>query len=121
MNVDSVNLRKKFDTFRDQWSPKIVAELNGQYVKLVKFQGEFLWHHHDAEDEMFLVAKGYFTMKFRDRDVVVGEGEMIVVPAGVEHKPVAEHECHVMLFEPETTLNTGNVANERTVRELERI
>src|SRR5262245_14146506 len=117
--MDRINLREKFDSFNEHWKPKIAAELNGQYVKPVKFIGEFVWHHHDHEDEMFLVVKGSFTMKFRDRDVVLNEGDMIVVPAGVEHKPVAEKECHVMLFEPNTTLNTGNVVNERTVRQLQ--
>ena len=121
MSINKISIQQKFETFREQWKPKIVAELNGQYVKLVRFKGEFVWHHHDNEDEMFLVVEGSFTMKFRNCDVVINRGEMIVVPAGVEHKPVADEECQVMLFEPKTTLNTGNVNNERTVPVLERI
>ena len=116
-----VNLREKFALFAEHWSPKIVGDLNGQQVKLVKFQGAFVWHHHDDEDELFLVIQGRFRMEFRDRHEWIEEGEFIVVPRGVEHKPVADEECWLLLFEPATTLNTGNVANERTVRELERV
>jgi mannose-6-phosphate isomerase-like protein (cupin superfamily) len=116
-----VNLAEKLALFSDYWSPKVVGELNGQQVKLVKFKGPFTWHHHDAEDEMFLVVKGRFRMELRDRNVELAEGEFIVVPKGVEHRPVADEEVHVLLFEPATTLNTGNVVNERTVRELERL
>ncbi|MCL5286673.1 MAG: cupin domain-containing protein [Acidobacteria bacterium] len=105
----------------EYWSPKIVGQVNDSLVKVVKFQGEFLWHHHDNEDEMFLVVKGTMRMRFRDGDVLVREGEFIIVPHGVEHMPVAEEEVHVVLFEPKTTLNTGNVRNERTRPELERI
>jgi mannose-6-phosphate isomerase-like protein (cupin superfamily) len=119
--MEVVNLTQKLSTFGEYWKPKIVGELNGQHVKLVKFQGEFLWHHHDNEDEMFYVVKGRFTMRFRERDVIVREGEFIIVPRGVEHMPVADEECHIVLFEPATTLNTGNVKNERTVPVLERI
>ena len=119
--MDKVNLRQKLASFADHWSPKVVGELNGQQVKLVKFQGPFHWHHHDHEDELFLVVKGRFRMELRDGDVWLEEGEFLVVPRGVEHRPVAEEEVHVLLFEPATTLNTGNVENERTVRELERI
>ncbi len=119
--MEVVNLKEKLGTFSEYWKPKIVGELNGQYVKLVKFQGEFLWHHHDHEDEMFFVAKGQFTMRLRDGDKVIREGEFIVIPRGVEHMPVADQECHVVLFEPATTLNTGNVRSERTVPVLERI
>lgn len=119
--IDKVSLGEKFALFSDLWSPKVVGELNGQYVKLVKFSGPFTWHHHDAEDEMFLVVKGRFRMEFRDRDVWLEEGEFIVVPRGVEHRPVADEEVHVLLFEPATTLNTGNVVNERTVEKLDRI
>ena len=119
--MDKVNLAEKFSRFKEQWSPKVAAELNGQYVKLVKFQGPFVWHHHEVEDEMFLVVKGSFVMKFRDRDVTINAGEFIVVPAGVEHMPVAENEAHVVLFEPQSTLNTGNVRNERTLPELDHI
>lgn len=116
-----VNIAEKFAEFRERWSPKIVAELNGQAVKLVKIHGEFVWHHHDEEDEMFLVIEGEMEMRFRDRVEIVRKGEFIVVPRGVEHCPFAEHECCLMLFEPASTLNTGNVQNERTREELERI
>lgn len=119
--MEKVNLAQKFSLFEDLWSPKIVAEVNRQHVKLVKLQGEFVWHHHEAEDELFLVVKGKLLIKFRDRDVLLEEGEFMVVPAGVEHKPVAEEEVHVLLFEPKSTLNTGNVRNERTVTEVEQI
>jgi len=119
--VRKVNLSDKLASFNDAWKPKIVGELNGQQVKLVKFQGEFVWHHHDHEDELFLVVKGRFRMEFRDRHVWLEEGEFLIVPRGVEHRPVAEEEAHVLLFEPATTLNTGNVRNERTVERLERI
>lgn len=119
--MDKVNLQEKLASFADHWSPKVVGELNGQQVKLVKFQGSFHWHHHDDEDELFLVVKGRFRMELRDGDIWLEEGELLVVPRGVEHRPIAEEEVHVLLFEPATTLNTGNVENERTVRELERI
>jgi mannose-6-phosphate isomerase-like protein (cupin superfamily) len=113
--MEKVNLGEKLALFSDHWSPKIVGELNGQQVKLVKFQGEFVWHKHDHEDELFLVVKGRFRMEFRDRYVLLDQGEFLIVPRGVEHRPVAEEEVHVLLFEPATTLNTGNVRNERTV------
>lgn len=119
MNV--VNITKKFSQFSDCWSPKIVGELNGQQVKLVRLRGEFVWHHHDHEDELFLVIKGRLLMRLRDRDVWIEPGEFFIVPRGVEHLPIAEQECEVMLLEPATTLNTGNVHNERTVAELERL
>ncbi len=119
--MGSVNLAAKFRLFDEYWSPKIVGELNDCYVKLVKVKGEFVWHQHDAEDELFLVVKGRLLLKFRDHDVSVGEGEFIIVPRGVEHLPVASEEAHVLLLEPKSTLNTGNVRNERTVSELERI
>ena len=115
-----VNLSSKFAQIHEYWKPHIAGELNGQLIKLVKFQSEFVWHHHDNEDEMFFVVKGHFRMEFQDKSVRAGEGEFIVVPRGVEHKPVAQ-ECWVMLFEPASTLNTGNVVNERTVRELKRV
>ncbi|HEU4846920.1 MAG TPA: cupin domain-containing protein [Rubrobacteraceae bacterium] len=121
MSVDKVNIEEKLALFDERWKPKIVGELNGQYVKLVKFIGEFVWHHHDDEDELFLVVKGRFRMEFRERSVWIEEGEFIVVPRGVEHRPVAEEEAHVLLFEPASTLNTGNVRNDRTVAELDRI
>jgi mannose-6-phosphate isomerase-like protein (cupin superfamily) len=121
LKMEAVNLQEKLSSVKEYWSPKIVGELNDSYVKVVKFTGEFVWHHHDHEDELFLVVKGRMRMKFRDRDVLVSPGEFIIVPKGVEHLPVAEGEVHVVLFEPKTTLNTGNVRNERTVVELERI
>jgi mannose-6-phosphate isomerase-like protein (cupin superfamily) len=119
--VDKVNLEEKLALFADHWKPKVVGELNGQQVKLVKFAGEFLWHHHDHEDELFLVVAGRFRMEFRDRHVWLEAGEFLIVPRGVEHRPVADVEAHVLLFEPATTLNTGNVRNERTVSQLESI
>lgn len=112
--VDKVNLAEKLALFDEHWQPKIVGELNGQHVKLVKFSGPFVWHHHDDEDEMFLVVKGRFVMEFRDGSVVLNEGEFLIVPRGVEHRPVAEREVHVMLFEPAGTRNTGNIESERT-------
>ena len=119
--VEKVNLADKLARFADTWSPKIVGEINDAYVKLVKLKGEFVWHHHDHEDEMFLVVKGRLLMRLRDRDLRLDEGEFVIIPRGVEHLPVAEEECHVLLLEPKTTLNTGNVTNERTVAELERV
>lgn len=119
--MEKINLRQKLDSFSDHWSPRIVAELNGQHVKLAKFQGEFVWHHHEHEDELFMVVKGRFRMELRDRDIWLEEGEMLVVPRGVEHRPVAEEEVEILLFEPASTLNTGNVENERTVREPRKI
>lgn len=116
-----VNLSDKFSRIHQYWQPHIAGELNGQLIKLVKFQGEFVWHHHDHEDEMFLVVKGQFRMEFRDTSVTLKEGEFIIVPREIEHKPVADQECCVMLFEPASTLNTGNVVNERTVHQLNRI
>jgi mannose-6-phosphate isomerase-like protein (cupin superfamily) len=116
--VEVINLREKFASFTDQWSPRIAAELNGQQVKLARIQGEFVWHHHEHEDELFLVVEGRLRMEFRDRAVELGPGEMIVVPRGVEHRPVAEVETQILLFEPAGTLNTGNVENERTKRDL---
>ena len=119
--MDKINLKQKLEMFSEHWQPKIVGELNGQYVKLVKFQGPFVWHHHETEDEMFLVVEGRFRMEFRDRDVWLEEGEFIIVPRGVEHRPVADEEAYVLLFEPVSTLNTGNTEGEMTVKELERI
>jgi mannose-6-phosphate isomerase-like protein (cupin superfamily) len=119
--MEKVNLRDKLDLFKEHWSPKIVGELNDQQVKLVKFRGPFVWHHHDHEDELFLVVKGRFRMEFRDRDLWLEEGEFLIVPRGVEHRPVADEEAHVLLFEPASTLNTGNVRNERTREQLETI
>lgn len=119
--MDTVNLKDKFNQFSGRWSPKIIGEFNDSYVKAAKLKGEFVWHHHDHEDELFLVVKGTLRMKFRDRESIVREGEFIVVPHGVEHLPVADEEVHLVLIEPKTTLNTGNVTNERTVSQLERI
>ena len=119
--MDKVNVREKFARFTEPWQPKVVGDLNGQQVKLVKFQGPFVWHPHDQEDELFLVVKGRFRMEFRDRHVWLEEGEFLIVPRGVEHRPVADEEAHVLLFEPASTLNMGNVQNERTVAHLDRI
>ena len=119
--MEKVNLREKLARFAEHWSPKVVGELNGQQVKLAKFQGEFVWHRHDNEDELFLVVKGRFRLEFRNRHVWLEEGEFLIVPRGVEHRPVADEEAHVLLFEPATTLNTGNVKNERTLEQLERL
>ena len=118
---EKVNLREKFGMFADRWSPKVVGEVNDSHVKLVKLQGEFVWHRHEREDELFLVVKGRITIRFRDGDVRLEESELLIVPTGVEHMPVAEEEAWVLLFEPKTTLNTGDVENERTVANLERI
>jgi mannose-6-phosphate isomerase-like protein (cupin superfamily) len=121
MSVRKVNLAEMFTRFDDRWSPKIVGAVNDNLVKLVKLEGEFMWHHHDLEDELFLVVKGKLRLKLRERDVVLGPGEFAIIPHGVEHLPVAEEETHVLLFEPNSTLNTGNVRNERTVAELDRL
>jgi mannose-6-phosphate isomerase-like protein (cupin superfamily) len=119
--MDKVNLAEKFSLFADHWSPKIVGELNDSYVKVVKLKGEFVWHHHEKEDEMFLVVKGKLLIRLRDRDLWLQEGEFVIIPKGVEHLPVAEEETHVLLLEPKTTLNTGNVRSERTLANLQRI
>jgi len=119
--MEKVNLRDKLARFDSHWDPKIIGELNGQHVKLVKLEGEFVWHRHDAEDELFLVLHGRFDMQFRDRLVSLDEGELIIVPRGVEHRPVAKREAHVLLFEPAATLNTGNVVTDRTVARPQRI
>jgi len=119
--MSKVNIAEKFAHIAEYWKPYIAAELNGQYVKLDKLKGEFVFHHHEHEDEMFLVVKGRFRMEFQDRQEWIEEGEFIVVPRGVEHRPVADEECWILLFEPATTLNTGNVKNERTLHELERV
>jgi len=120
-DVEKVNLLEKFARVNEYWSPKIVGELNDSYVKVVKLKGEFIWHFHEREDELFLVVKGTLRMRFREREVQIREGEFLIVPKGVEHLPVADGEVHVVLLEPKSTLNTGNVKNERTVAELERI
>jgi mannose-6-phosphate isomerase-like protein (cupin superfamily) len=119
--MEKINIREKLALFSDHWNPRVVGELNGQHVKVVKFQGEFVWHDHAAEDEMFLVVRGSFRMEFRDRSVTLKEGEFLIVPRGVEHRPVAEREVEVMLFEPAQIKHTGDVESELTVREFERI
>jgi mannose-6-phosphate isomerase-like protein (cupin superfamily) len=119
--MEKVNLAEKFGQFQDHWSPRIVGDLNGQQVKLVKFQGEFVWHHHENEDELFLVVRGAFRMEFRDRVIELQAGEFLIVPRGVEHRPVADEEVDVLLFEPAGTVNTGNAGGERTVAQLQRI
>ncbi len=122
MTINKINLADAFATFSDHWNPRVAGEVNNSLVKLVKFTGQFDWHHHEAEDELFLVISGTMRMGLRTGDVDVGEGEFIIVPHGVEHRPEAiGGECHVMLIEPATTLNTGNVVTEKTVRELERL
>ena len=120
-DIKKVRLEEKFNLFADRWSPKIVGEINESYVKLVKLKGEFVWHHHEAEDELFLVVKVSLLIKLRDRDIRLEEGEFVIIPRGVEHLPVAEEEAHVILLEPKTTLNTGEIHNERTVAVLDRI
>ncbi len=119
--LEKVNLSEKFRLFEEHWSPKIAGEVNDSYVKLVKVQGDFVWHKHDDEDEMFLVVKGRITIRLRDGDVRLDEGEFVVIPRGVEHMPVADEEAHVLLFEPKTVLNTGDVRNERTREVLGRV
>jgi mannose-6-phosphate isomerase-like protein (cupin superfamily) len=123
--IDKVNLAQKFALITEPWSPKIAGEVNDALVKLVKFQGDFVWHHHEHEDEMFLVVQGRMAIQLRERgserEVVVGAGEFIIVPRGVEHRPTTAEECWVLLFEPKTTLNTGNVVNERTLEKLGRV
>jgi mannose-6-phosphate isomerase-like protein (cupin superfamily) len=124
--MQKVNLQNKLAAFTDHWSPKIVGELNGQEVKLVKFQGEFVWHHHDHEDELFLVLRGAFRMDYKDdsgaeRALEICEGEFVIVPRGVSHRPVADQEVQLMLFEPAGTLNTGNVREHRTIEKLQRV
>jgi len=123
--MEKVNLTQKFSLFNDYYSPKIVGEVNDSYIKLVKFQGDFMWHHHDNEDELFFVVKGLLRMRVREdgteREVVIKPGEFIIIPHGVDHFPSADEETHVMLLEPKTTLNTGNVESERTLHELQRV
>ena len=119
--MEKINLLQKFSLFNEHWSPKIVGELNNQLIKLVKFKGDFIWHKHAEEDELFFVVKGSFIMELRDKNIELNEGEFLIVPRGIEHRPVAEEEAWVMLFEPASTLNTGDVQNERTKIELEKI
>src|SRR5712692_11171130 len=113
--MEKINIADKFSLFQEYWSPKIAGELNDSYIKLVKLKGEFVWHHHDTEDELFLVIKGRLLIKLRDRDIFLEEGEFVIIPRGVEHLPIAENEAHVVLLEPKTTLNTGNVRDEKTL------
>ena len=119
--MNTVNLREKLSLFSDYWNQRVIGEVNNCAVKVVKIKGEFIWHHHENEDELFLVVKGTLRMKFRDHEAVVREGEFVIVPKGVEHCPVADEEVHIVLIEPKSTLNTGNITNERTVAQLERI
>jgi mannose-6-phosphate isomerase-like protein (cupin superfamily) len=119
--METINLREKFSFFTDYWNPRIIGEVNECHVKAVKLKGEFVWHHHEHEDELFLVVKGTLRMKFRGREALVREGEFVIVPRGVEHLPVADEEVHIVLIEPKMTLNTGNITNERTVARLQRI
>jgi mannose-6-phosphate isomerase-like protein (cupin superfamily) len=117
--MEKISIDSKLNLFQDHWNPRIIGELNGQHVKLAKLKGEFIWHSHEKEDELFYVIKGSLKMEFRDRVEILQPGEMIIVPRGVEHKPVAEEEVHVMLFEPASTINTGEIENERTRKKLE--
>ena len=117
--MDKINIAEKLSRFSDYYNPRIAGELNGQLVKLVKLKGEFVWHHHDTEDELFYVVKGSFDMHLRDKIITINEGEFLIVPHGVEHKPVAKEEVEIMLFEPASTLNTGNIENEFTKKELD--
>jgi mannose-6-phosphate isomerase-like protein (cupin superfamily) len=119
--MEKINLAEKFSLFTDYYNPRIVGELNNQHVKAVKLKGEFVWHKHDHEDELFLVIKGRLTMELRDKTIEINEGEFLIVPRGVEHKPAAEEEVNILLFEPASTLNTGNVENEMTRKELEKL
>ncbi|MEE4197784.1 MAG: cupin domain-containing protein [Bacteroidales bacterium] len=119
--MEKINIPEKFKLFDDYWNPRIIAELNGQDVKLAKFKGEFVWHKHDHQDELFMVLRGELTLEFRDRTITLGEHELVVVPRGVEHRPVASEEVHVLLFEPHDTLNTGDAGGEHTRKDLEKI
>jgi len=119
--MQTINLKNKFSLFSDYCNPRVIGEVNDCQVKAVKLKGEFIWHHHDNEDELFLVVKGTLRMKFRDREAVVREGELVIVPRGLEHCPVADEEVHIVLIEPKSTRNTGNITSERTVVQLEQI
>jgi mannose-6-phosphate isomerase-like protein (cupin superfamily) len=119
--MEKINVSEKLALFSDYWNPRVAGELNGQLVKLVKFKGPFTWHHHEHEDELFYVVKGNFDMEFRDKTIAINEGELIIVPKGVEHRPNAKEEVHIMLFEPASTLNTGNIENEFTKKDLKNI
>ena len=119
--MEKINLEEKFSLFNEYWSPRIIGEVNDSYVKIAKFKGEFTWHVHDNEDEMFYVIKGTLTIKFRGKDIRLQAGESIIIPKGTEHMPFAEEEAHVLLIEPKSTLNTGNIINDKTIEQLERI
>lgn len=119
--MEKINLKEKLESFSDHWHPRVIGEVNDAAVKLAKIKGEFVWHRHDSEDELFLVLKGRLLLRFRDREIWLNEGETIIVPRGTEHQPVADEETHLLLFEPKTTLNTGNVRNEKTVDAPENI
>jgi len=119
--METINLKEKFSRFSDYTNPRVIGEINDMQVKAVKLKGEFIWHRHEVEDELFLVVKGTLRMKFRDREAIVREGEFVIVPKGVEHCPAADEEVHIVLIEPKSTLNTGNIVNERTVAQPERI
>jgi len=121
MEINKINIGEKLQQFSDYWNPRIVGELNGQYVKLVKVQGEFIWHQHKDEDELFMLITGNFSIELRDKTIQLKPGEMVIIPKGVEHKPIAEGEAHILLFEPKEVLNTGNIQNERTRTQLEKI
>jgi mannose-6-phosphate isomerase-like protein (cupin superfamily) len=121
MEIEKVNIGQKLSLFDDHWNPRIIGELNGQHVKLAKLQGEFIWHKHDNEDEMFLVISGILKIEFRDRTIEILPNEFVIVPKGIEHKPIAESEVSILLFEPNTTLNTGNIIGELTKEKLDRI
>ncbi len=121
MDMEKINLIKKLDLIKEHWSPKIVGEVNDVYIKLVKFKGDFIWHFHEEEDELFFVVKGTMVMKLRDKDIELKDGEFIIIPKGVEHMPVSDEEVHLMLVEPKSTENTGNIQSERTVKDLDRI
>ncbi|SEI97062.1 Mannose-6-phosphate isomerase, cupin superfamily [Propionispira arboris] len=119
--MEKINIEEKLSLFNEYWNPKIIGEVNESYLKLAKLKGDFIWHTHENEDEMFYVVKGVLIIKFREKDVQIHEGECIIIPRGIEHMPIAEKEVHVMLIESKTTLNTGNVINERTIEKLKRI
>lgn len=121
MRIETVNLKQKFDSFHDHWSPKIVGELNGQQVKVAKIKGEFVMHQHDNEDELFLIMEGKMLMELPEKTLEINTGEFVIIPRGTPHKPIAEEEVNILLFEPKTTLNTGNLNNEMTKRKLARI
>ena len=121
VNIEKVNIAQKFTLFNEYWVPYIIGELNESYIKVDKLKGEFVWHKHETEDELFLVTKGKLVIKLRDKDIELREGEFVIIPKGAEHKPVADEEVHVVLIEPKSTLNTGNVRDKKTVDQLRRI